>query len=72
MDKTPDPIKLTEKDVLEFMAIYKKQFGKEIDYETAYDQAAKLVRIMQIVHRPITKEQYEAVMAKDKKKLDAN
>lgn len=65
MEKPPLPIRITDQDVIEFMALYKKQFGKDLDFQEARDQATKLVRLMQIVHRPITVEQYEAIKEKD-------
>lgn len=62
----PDPIRITDTDVLEFMALYKKQFGEDISFQDARDQATKLVRLMQIVYQPITVEEYEAVKELDK------
>ncbi len=43
----------------EFKKIYKKQFGKEIKDEDAREQAEKLLRLVGIVYKPITKEEYE-------------
>ncbi len=48
---------ITDKDITEFQALYKARFGKDIDRTEARDKLSKLVRQMEIVYQPITKEQ---------------
>lgn len=50
---------LSDKHISSFQEIYKQEFGKEISKEDAYEQGAKLIRLVQIVYQPITKEDYE-------------
>jgi len=50
---------ITKKDVTEFQGLYKKKFGIELDYQEAYKKLALLVRQMEIIYQPITKQQYE-------------
>lgn len=51
-------------DVADMQRLYKEKFGMEIDYQTAYSELTRLVRQMELVYRPITKEQAEAVNGK--------
>ena len=48
-------MQLTNEQVAKFQAIYKAKFGLEISREQAYEQGIKLVRLMQLVYRPMTK-----------------
>lgn len=49
-------MRLTEEQIKDFQRIYKKEFGKEISFEVAQDEAIKFLRMMKIIYRPITKE----------------
>lgn len=49
--------KLTKVDVAKFQALYKAHFGVDLDYQTAYEKAAKLVRMVEVVYRPIRNKQ---------------
>lgn len=41
---------LTDDEVLQFQAIYRQQFGKDISKEDALEQGIKLVRLFEIVY----------------------
>lgn len=56
---------ITDKDVAEYIALYKARFGKDIDYTEARSQLSKLVRQMEIVYQPITKEQFDEYSSKE-------
>ncbi len=58
-------MQLTDSDILEFKELAKKHLGVDLTWEAAQDQAIKLVRLMQIVHRPLSVEDYEAIRLKD-------
>lgn len=47
---------ISEESIKKFQEIYKKHYKKEINKEEAYESAAKLLRLMQIIHKPITIE----------------
>lgn len=53
---------ITEEDVTEFQQLYKNKLGLEIDRQTARQKLTLLVRQMEIVYQPITKEQYHNYM----------
>jgi hypothetical protein len=59
---------LTDEQVKKFQAIYRKRFGKEISQEAALEQGIKLVRLMEIIHRPMTKEEYETIQKRREEK----
>jgi hypothetical protein len=60
------PISISDKDVQEFKDLYKKHFDIDLSDIDARQKCSLLVRQMQIIYRPITKEQVEALEAKDK------
>lgn len=53
---------ISEAQLTSFKALYKKHFGEELSQEEALEKALKLVRMMQLVYKPITKEQYQQVI----------
>jgi|ADGO01.1.fsa_nt_gi hypothetical protein len=52
-------VDLQKSDIEKFQKLYKKHFNKDIDYETAYRELSKLVRQMELVYQPITRQQLE-------------
>lgn len=61
---------LTSNQITRFQEIYQKRFGKKISREEALEKGIKLVRLMQIVYRPITKEEYKKLQARRKQTGD--
>ena len=55
---------LTDDDVLQFQAIYRQQFGKEISQEDARERGTKLVRLFEIIHKPMTKQEFDVIQAR--------
>ena len=50
---------LSDKKITVFQALYKKHFNEELSKEEAYEKAAKLLRMVQLVYRPITEKEYQ-------------
>jgi len=48
---------LTETQLTKFQDIYRKHFGEEISREKALEEGIKLVNLMKIIYKPITKEE---------------
>ncbi|OGK50778.1 hypothetical protein A3A55_04510 [Candidatus Roizmanbacteria bacterium RIFCSPLOWO2_01_FULL_40_14] len=46
---------LSKKAIGEYKAIYKKQFGKDITDAEAEEQGMRLLRLFQIIYKPIPK-----------------
>ncbi len=56
---------IRKSDVAKFQTLYKARTGIELDYQSAYEQVCKLVRMVEIVYQPITKKQFDALSDKD-------
>lgn len=48
---------LKDEQIKKFQEIYKNRFGKEISREDVLERGSKLVRLMEIVYQPITKQE---------------
>lgn len=57
---------VSPKALEEYKEIYRKQFGKDISDADALEQATKLLRLMEIVYKPMTKEDF-AILEKRRK-----
>jgi len=55
-------MKISEAQLISFKALYKQHFGEELSQEDALEKALKLVRMMQLVYKPITKDQYQQII----------
>jgi hypothetical protein len=61
---------LTDEQIRKYQDIYKKRFGKEISKEEALEQGIKLVRLMEIIYKPITKKELKDLQKRKKEILD--
>lgn len=52
-------MKLTDQQITKFQALYKARFHKNVDRKKAYDMGIKLVRMMQIIYKPMTVADFE-------------
>ena len=57
---------ISDAHIAEFQALYKKRFGREISKEDASAKSAKLLRLMSLIYRPMTKAEFEAVQMRRK------
>jgi hypothetical protein len=56
-------MEISDKKLDDFIEIYRVQFGVEIGRKEAYDEAMRLLTLLQMFNRPVTKkdaEEYEA------------
>lgn len=58
---------LTEEDITQFQTLYKKHFGEDISRERAHEEGIKLVRLMQLIYKPMTKEGKERLKEQGQK-----
>jgi len=63
---------LSDEHIRRFQELYKSHFGREISKEDAYEQGIKLVCLLKLVYKPITKEDYENYLKEGSKKILAN
>jgi urease accessory protein UreF len=57
---------LSDKQIIKYQTLYKNRYGKEISREEAYEQGAKLIRLVELVYKPMTAEEYEMVQKRRK------
>lgn len=50
-------MQLTDEDIEEFQDIFERKFGTRIEKAEAHTKATSLIRLMQIVYRPLTDEE---------------
>ena len=62
-------MQLTDEDIEEFQDIYERKFGKCIEKAEAHAKAISLIRLMQIVYRPLTDEE-ERIVQKARKQAE--
>jgi len=52
---------ISKESLGEFKKIYKEEFGEEISDQEALEQATKLLRLVEIVYKPTTQEEYDKI-----------
>lgn len=52
---------LSDEQITKFQTLYKNRFGKEISREEAYEKGAKLIRLVELIYKPMTRNEYEMV-----------
>ena len=50
---------LSDKQITKFRDLYKKRFNEEISREEAYEQGVKLIQLVELIYRPMTKKEYQ-------------
>lgn len=50
---------LDNEQITKFQTLYKSRFGKEISREEAYEKGAKLIRLVELIYRPMTEAEYK-------------
>ena len=50
---------LSDEQILKYQTLYKNHYGKEISRMEAYEQGAKLIRLMELIYRPMTQAKYQ-------------
>ena len=58
---------LSDKQITEYQTLYKNRFGKEISREKAYEQGIKLIRLIELIYKPMTKNEYKQLQERRKK-----
>ena len=54
-------MRLTDENIAKFQTLYKERFGKEITVEEAREQGTKLLRLTQLIYKPMTHDEYARV-----------
>jgi hypothetical protein len=61
-------MQLTAEQITKFQELYKVHLGKEISREYAYESCVKLVRLMELVYKPMTQEEYDRFFVSDEER----
>ena len=52
-------MQITDAQITKFQTLYKKHFDEGISRERAHEELIPLVRMMQLIYKPMTKADYE-------------
>lgn len=50
---------LSDEQIKSFQVLYKNRFGKEIGRDEAYEQGVKLLRLVELIYKPMTETEYQ-------------
>ena len=49
---------LSNEHILEFQSLYKEHFGMDISLEEAHEKGIKLLSLVKLIYKPMTKEEF--------------
>ena len=58
---------LSKEQITKFQTLYKNRFGVEISREQAYEKGVKLIRLIELIYKPITKDDYQKLQKRRKR-----
>lgn len=50
---------LSDEQIKKFQTLYKNRLGKEISREEAYEQGVKLIRLVELIYKPMTESEHQ-------------
>lgn len=59
-------MKITDERLAQFQSLYRQRFGREISGAEALEQGTKLVHILSLAYKPMTKEEFDRVRERQK------
>jgi len=57
---------LSDEQITKYQELVKKRFNREISREEALESGAKLLRLVELVYKPITETEYKMVQKRRK------
>ena len=57
---------LSDEQITKFQILFKNRFGKEINREQALESGIKLIRLVQLIYKPITKGECQKTLKQHK------
>ena len=60
---------LSDKQVTKFQTLYKSRFGIDISKEEAYEKGIKLIRLLDLIYKPMTKDNYQKLQKRRKETI---
>ncbi len=61
---------LSEEHLKKYQTIYKKCYGEDISREDALEQGTKLINLLKITYKPMTKEEFDQLAKRRKATKD--
>ena len=55
-------MQISDQQLAKFQALWEKRFNEKISKEKALEEGIKLINLVKIVYRPITKNQYKGLI----------
>jgi len=52
---------LSDEQITKFQTLYRDHFNREISREEACEQGAKLIRLIELIWKPMTENEYQQV-----------
>lgn len=52
---------ISKEQLEKYKDIYRKRFGEDISDQEALEQATKLLNLIKIIYKPMTKEEFEMI-----------
>ncbi|MDP3727006.1 MAG: hypothetical protein Q8Q96_01665 [bacterium] len=50
---------LSDEQIIKYQTLYKNRYGKEISREEAYEKGAKLIRLIELIYKPMSETEYQ-------------
>lgn len=63
-------MQLSDKKIAEFQKLYLKHFGQEISREEAHEKGIKLIRLIELVYKPMAKADYQKLQQRRRETSD--
>lgn len=61
---------LSDEMITKYQELVRKRFNREISREEALEQGAKLLRLVELVYKPMTEGEYETLQKRRKETAD--
>lgn len=55
---------MSDEQILQFQNLYKKHFGSEISPKDAHEKGAKLIRLLELIYKPLNEGEYLKLQAR--------
>lgn len=50
---------LSDEQITKYQLLHKARFNEEISREEAYEKGAKLIRLLELIYKPMTEAEYQ-------------
>ena len=57
---------LSDEQIKKFQLLWKNRFGKEISREDVFEKGAKLLRLIELIYKPMTETEYKKLQERRK------